>query len=239
MSENKIEYTEDTVFNVGADAIVNTINTMGTMGAGLALEFALRYPEMLEDYKKKCEANEIRVGTVYYCKVENGPLIINFPTKKHYALPSNIRWIEEGLKNFADTYKDYNITSAAFPRLGCSNGKLSWDDVRPLMERYLGGLDIKVYICESTKKEAAGVEKLMVEEYNRFLDGESELTIDLTAKQKNALESRGKVSRFYELNEVQRIKGALYKKVFTAIYKQCTALSCEEQKAETQISLFD
>ena len=92
------------VFNTDADAIVNTINCVGFMGKGLALEFSLRYPKLLVDYKEKCSKKEINIGKLYYYKEDN-ILIINFPTKKDYKFPSKLEWIEKGLLEFVNTYK--------------------------------------------------------------------------------------------------------------------------------------
>ena len=129
-----IKYFNGTIFNVEVDAIVNTVNTVGVMGAGLALEFSLRYPEMYIAYKQKCDNKLLQVGELMYYQ-EKESLIINFPTKWHFKYPSKIEWIEKGLKEFVKTYKKYNINTVAFPKLGTLNGGLSWGDVKRLMEK--------------------------------------------------------------------------------------------------------
>ena len=104
MEGKMVEYYDGSVFNVEADAIVNTVNCTGVMGAGIALEFSLRYPAMLEHYEKMCKIREIKIGRVdYFCDEEK--TIINFPTKWHFKYPSQIEWIEMGLKDFVATYK--------------------------------------------------------------------------------------------------------------------------------------
>lgn len=133
------------IFKSKTDAIVNTVNCVGVMGAGLAKEFRKRYPEMFKDYRKKCEDNKIEIGKLSVFKTLDR-LIINFPTKKHWKNNSRLEWIEAGLKYFVKNYKKWNITSVAFPQLGTSHGKLDWNDVRALMENYLNSLDINVEI---------------------------------------------------------------------------------------------
>ena len=96
-----IRYYKGTVFNAGAEAIVNTVNCDGVMGAGIALEFGLRYPDMYKDYVIKCKKGDICTGKVDYFKDSSGIIIVNFPTKIHFKYPSKIEWIESGLKAFA------------------------------------------------------------------------------------------------------------------------------------------
>ena len=147
-----LHYYEGTVFNTNATTIVNTVNCTGVMNAGIALEFSLRYPEMFLDYEEKCKKKQLEVGKVDYYKDKNIS-IINFPTKWHFKYPSQLHWIEWGLQNFVETYKQNNITSVAFPKLGTNNGKLSWTDVKDLMEKYLANLDIDVKVYSMFLKD--------------------------------------------------------------------------------------
>ena len=104
-----IEYKENKdIFESKTDAIVNTVNCVGVMGAGLAKEFKKHYPEMYKEYRKKCEKNEIEVGKLHIFKTLDR-LIINFPTKKHWKNNSKLEWIEAGLKNFVKNYKKWNV----------------------------------------------------------------------------------------------------------------------------------
>ncbi len=146
-----IEYKfNQDIFQSKTYAIVNTVNCVGVMGAGLAKEFKKRYPEMYKEYRKKCENNEIEIGKLHIFRTLDR-LIINFPTKKHWKNNSNLEWIEAGLKNFVKNYKKWNIPSAAFPQLGTSHGKLDWNDVRFVMEKYLDSIDINVEIYVISK----------------------------------------------------------------------------------------
>lgn len=143
-----ITYTKGNIFESDADALVNPVNTVGVMGKGLALEFKKRFPEMFKSYRFYCTHMNYKIGELMIytgCK----PAIINFPTKTHYKMPSKIEYIEEGLKSFCSCYEERGIKSVAFPKLGCGLGGLNWEkEVKPLMEKYLQGLPIEVYIYE-------------------------------------------------------------------------------------------
>ncbi|MCM1295587.1 MAG: macro domain-containing protein [Muribaculaceae bacterium] len=140
-----IEYIIGDIFTSPAQVIVNTVNTVGVMGKGIALEYKKRYPRMFELYKTACEKKRLQIGKLMLVN-EQDHLILLFPTKESWRLPSKIEYIEKGLKTFVDKYTQNNITSIAFPKLGCGNGELSWDIVKPLMEKYLKDLPIDVYI---------------------------------------------------------------------------------------------
>lgn len=212
-----IEYFEGTVFNTNADAIVNTINCDGFMGAGLALEFSLRYPNMLKDYEYKCKNNIIKIGKVDTFK-EKDVLIVNFPTKNSFKFPSQIKWIEEGLQDFVANYKTYNIKSIAFPKLGCSNGGLDWSIVKNLMIKYLSNTEITVYICEDVIKEAQGKEKEMLEIFNKTDLFELAHNIKLSSKQIEALEKDRPYSRFWMISKTPSIGKTGYKNIFKYFY---------------------
>ncbi len=140
-----IEYIEGDIFESPAQVIVNTVNTVGVMGKGIALSFKKRYPEMFERYKAVCEQGLLKTGKLmlFY---EADYWVLLFPTKENWRNPSKLEYIEEGLKKFVQTYASKGITSIAFPRLGCGNGELKWEEVKPLMEKYLKKLPITVYI---------------------------------------------------------------------------------------------
>jgi len=140
-----IEYIEGKIFDSPAQVIVNTVNTVGVMGKGLALEYKRRYPKMFERYRTVCERHQFTIGQLmlFY---EPDHWVLLFPTKENWRYPSKLEYLEKGLMKFVNSYAEKNITSIAFPRLGCGNGELLWDDVKPLMEKYLSPLPIDVYI---------------------------------------------------------------------------------------------
>ena len=141
-----ITYVVCDLFASPAQTLVNTVNTVGVMGKGIAKDFKAIYPEMFTRYQELCERGQFNIGQLWPYRTSN-KLILNFPTKKHWRSPSQPEYIEAGLRTFAEKYHLYGVTSISFPLLGCGNGELHWESqVRPLMERYLGELPIDVYI---------------------------------------------------------------------------------------------
>jgi len=132
------------LFQSKAQTLVNTVNCVGIMGKGLALEFKNRFPEMFKDYAERCARGEVRLGKPYIYESLLQPQIINFPTKDHWRSVSNLQDITQGLEYLANHYKKWGITSLAVPPLGCGEGQLEWRIVGPTLYRYLKRLDIPV-----------------------------------------------------------------------------------------------
>jgi len=127
-----------------AQTIVNTVNCVGIMGKGIALEFKNRFPEMFKDYVQRCEHHKVRIGQPYIYKSLFGQQILNFPTKEHWKSVSKVSDIEEGLDYLLVHYKHWGITSMAIPPLGCGNGQLEWKIVGPLIYERAKKMDILV-----------------------------------------------------------------------------------------------
>ena len=141
-----ITYLSGDLFLSPAKVLVNTVNTVGVMGKGIALRFKRIYPEMFEAYRNHCERGELQVGQLFLYKTPN-KWILNFPTKEHWRNPSREEYVEAGLRKLRARCADMGVTSIAFPELGCGNGGLDFEtQVRPLMERYLGGLSVPTFI---------------------------------------------------------------------------------------------
>lgn len=143
------------LFDSTEQTLVNTVNCVGVMGKGIALEFKKRFPAMYKDYVLRCKLpaghkEKLVVGKPYVFEGQ-GRLVLNFPTKDHWRYPSKIEWIERGLEYFAEHYETWGISSIAFPRLGCENGGLDWDSqVKPVMMRKLLTVAIPVVIVSRT-----------------------------------------------------------------------------------------
>src|SRR5713101_5456257 len=127
-----------------AQTLINTVNCVGVMGKGIALEFKNRFPDMNEDYLERCKRGEVKPGLPYLYRTLLPPQIINFPTKDHWKSVSKISDIERGLKYLLAHYREWDVQSLAIPPLGCGNGQLEWRSVGPLIYRFAKQMDIPV-----------------------------------------------------------------------------------------------
>jgi len=161
------------IFDSKAKTLVNTVNCVGVMGKGVALDFKKRYPEMFKEYEALCDAGMVRPGKPYYYGDFYGVSIINFPTKDHWRSPSKLSYIVSGLKWFKEHYQDFGITSVAFPPLGCGNGGLSWETVGPIMYQALKDLPISVEIYAPFGTPQEQLKEAYLE--SRIVDSEAEV----------------------------------------------------------------
>jgi O-acetyl-ADP-ribose deacetylase (regulator of RNase III) len=131
-----------------AEALVNTVNTVGVMGKGIALQFKLAFPDNYAAYEAACKHGEVQLGKMFVFRRDSNPrIIINFPTKRHWKGKSKIEDIESGLKALIEVVREERIKSIAVPPLGCGNGGLDWGDVRPLITRAFSELpDVNVQL---------------------------------------------------------------------------------------------
>ncbi len=164
-----IRFTQGNLLSSDSEALVNTVNTVGVMGKGIALMFKERYPEAFKAYARACKHEEVRTGKMFVTatgELDGPKWIINFPTKQHWRCRTRLDWIEEGLQDLVRVIRDKKIQSIALPPLGCGNGGLDWAIVRPIIERELGPLEgVEVLVYEPTSKyqnvaKNRGVEKL-------------------------------------------------------------------------------
>jgi O-acetyl-ADP-ribose deacetylase (regulator of RNase III) len=165
-----ISFTQGNLLEAKAEALVNTVNTVGVMGKGIALMFKEAFPENYRLYKAACDAKSVKVGHVFATErrdfVSGPKWIINFPTKAHWRAPSRIEWIRDGLADLRRFIEDHSIRSVALPPLGSGNGGLDWQEVRPLIVEALEALqDVAITVYEPTRQyqnvsKREGVEKL-------------------------------------------------------------------------------
>ena len=134
------------MFQSNARTLVNTVNCVGVMGKGIALEFKKRFPVMFKDYSLKCKTKNVKLGKLDFYDDMFNKSVLNFPTKNHWRSPSKLEDIISGLDYFIAHYKEWGIKSIAFPPLGCGNGGLSWKVVGPVMYKKLSPLDIDIEI---------------------------------------------------------------------------------------------
>ena len=147
-----IIYEHGDLLRADTEALINTINCVGVMGKGVALQFKLTYPDNFKAYKIACDKHEVRPGRMFIYNTNyttNPKYIINFPTKRHWRDYSRIDDIEIGLDALVHDIKNLNIKSIAIPPLGCGNGGLDWSVICPIIKQKLDVLsDIKILIFE-------------------------------------------------------------------------------------------
>ena len=150
-----LSFVKGDMFDDAYDIRVNTVNCVGVMGAGVALAFKSRYPEMFRAYKRACDEGRIRPGEIDVWRTLT-EWIVNFPTKRHWRNRSRYEDIESGLSSLHDYLKEQGSVRVALPALGCGHGGLDWTRVASMIEAKLGDLDADVRVFEPTDSRAAG-----------------------------------------------------------------------------------
>ena len=128
------------IFSSSAKAIVITVNCEGVMGAGIALDAKNRWPVIYDLYSKRCELNDFHIGDIMWANSESRQVAL-FPSKKLWRAPSKLSYLSDGLDTLRTDLDQKSITSIALPHLGCSNGGLTWSEVKPLIVEKLSGID--------------------------------------------------------------------------------------------------
>lgn len=142
-----IRYVKGTIFLSSAQTIVNTVNLKGAMGKGLALQFKDKFPGLFESYVNDLLDKRLMIGSPTIWKGKE-KWVVNFPTKDDWRKPSTYAYIEKGLEGLKSRLDEWGVLSIAIPPLGCGLGSLDWNKVRPLIEKYLGDLDLSVEVYE-------------------------------------------------------------------------------------------
>lgn len=159
-----IRYTQGNLLEAPTEALVNTVNTVGVMGKGIALMFKERFPENMRQYAKACKQGELTIGRMFVTEPSElmGPRwIVNFPTKQHWRGVSRMEWIESGLEDLRRFIIDKRVKSIAIPPLGAGNGGLNWSEVKEKIERSLADLDqVDILIYEPTSQYQNVAKKL-------------------------------------------------------------------------------
>ena len=147
-----ITYTKGDIFSGDYEAIVNPVNCVGVMGAGLAKEFRKRYPAMFLAYQSECKKERVSIGVclVWDTDVPNPKYVVNLPTKIHWKDSSEYEYIRLGLVSLESYIRNNNIKSIGIPALGCGLGGLDWKELRPLFDKYLSDLDCSITVFEPT-----------------------------------------------------------------------------------------
>ncbi|MEY3759618.1 MAG: hypothetical protein RIR39_1109, partial [Pseudomonadota bacterium] len=162
-------FTQGNLLESRAEALVNTVNTVGVMGKGIALMFKERFTDNFQRYSTACKAKQVNTGKMFVTEVHElyGPRwIVNFPTKQHWRAASQMTWVVEGLQDLRRFLIENKVKSIAIPPLGAGNGGLEWIAVREQIELALGDLtDVEIMVFEPTRQyqnvaKRTGVEKL-------------------------------------------------------------------------------
>lgn len=141
-----VRFIPASIWNSKAQVLTNPVNTVGVMGAGLALDFKQRYPAMFRHYVICCRNRDLRVGQPILYQ-DSEVQVLYFPTKEHWRNPSKVEWIEQGFYWLLANHQQLGIRSIAMPKLGCGHGGLDFrHDVQPLMERYFRHADLEVSV---------------------------------------------------------------------------------------------
>ena len=146
-----VEFVRGNLLEADVDALVNTVNTKGVMGKGVALQFRRAFPANYNAYRAACAAGEVQFGRMFVFQPGQlaGPrAIINFPTKDHWRSRSRLADIEAGLRDLRRVLLELDVRSVALPPLGCGLGGLRLSDVRPLIEQALSELPLRVLVYE-------------------------------------------------------------------------------------------
>lgn len=141
--DGNLRLTKGDILRSSRHALVNTVNCVGIMGKGIALGFKKKYPKMFEDYARRCERRQVRLGEPYVYDTGNH-LVVNFPTKQHWRSVSRLSDIEAGLEYLRAHLDEWGVKSIAVPPLGCGNGQLDWSVVGPTLVRHLEKFDVPV-----------------------------------------------------------------------------------------------
>lgn len=225
------------IFKTECQTIVNTVNCVGVMGAGLALECRLRYPAMYEQYVNLCAKHRIDIGLLWLFKASDR-WILNFPTKKHWKFPSKESYLHLGLQKFLDTYAAKGITSIAFPLLGAQHGGLDPAQSLKVMESYLSKCSIPVEIYRYDPTAADD----LYEDFKANVLSMSEsdfrdhtgLRIDYINRLRAALAN----PRIHQLNQLASVNGIgdkTLEKVFAFVRQRATTA---DSHAQHQLSLY-
>ena len=160
-----IHYITGNLLESDAEALVNTVNTFGVMGKGIALQFKNVFPNNFKKYSEACKNKELEIGQLLITEeniLSGKKIVINFPTKTNWRLPSEYKYIEAGLEELVKVIKEKSIKSIAIPPLGAGNGGLDWNKVKSILEKYLSQTEAEVFIYEpnATIKEVLKKERV-------------------------------------------------------------------------------
>lgn len=207
---NHIKVIEGNMFSTQCSTVVNTVNCIGVMGAGVALEFKHRYPDMFDQYVKLCRQGQIDIGKLWLYKPQNKNRrwVLNFPTKFDWKHPSKIEYLERGLEKFLSTYREKGIESIAWPLLGASNGGIDPSVSRDIMIDYLSeASDIQIEIYQYSPKHKDDLIDILQEALNYSSPKEIKSLSGLTPNSSKKLVEAINLNRANSVMGLARVRG--------------------------------
>ena len=211
-----LEY-KGNLFASQAQCLVNTVNCVGVMGKGVALEFRRRFPRMFEEYRRICEAGTLRPGQIWPYR-KGHPWVLNFAVKVDWKHPSRIEWVESCLTKFVANYRKLEIRSVAMPWLGAMNGRLEWEQVHSLICSYLRELpEVSIELVEFDPHAHDPLFDKLVSEAERSTCEDFRRQADLTESAATLILSAVRNRRVNSLSEICSLEG-LGKKTIDNLY---------------------
>lgn len=230
------------IFTSKRQTLVNTVNCVGVMGAGIALEFKLRHPDMFREYADHCRNGRLAIGKLWlYKPAGGGQWVLNFPTKKHWRYPSKEEYLVRGLQNFVSTYEKRGVESAAFPLLGAANGGIPEDRSKTIMDTYLRRCEIPIDIYTHDPSVADDLYDFFKSQFDLADDVQlgraTRLRRDRVALIRRAME-RPEVRSISRLASVKGIGPASVEKLFRYVMRnQGDRTSRDAEAAQGELSL--
>ena len=232
-----IKIINGNIFTSKCQTIVNTVNCVGVMGAGMALECRLRYPEMHEKYILLCKDKLIDIGLLWIYKSPE-KWILNFPTKMNWKYPSKKEYLHKGLKKFVDTFKQKDIQSIAFPLLGTDKGGIPQDESLLIMTSYLKeiDLDVEIYKYDTNSKDDLydKTKEWLLNHEVEYITKSTGLRKDIVVKVIDVIKS----SKIVQINQLAREKGIGIKTLEKIFAVSGKAIPTNSSKKFVQQSLF-
>ncbi|HHQ4498981.1 TPA: macro domain-containing protein [Aeromonas hydrophila] len=225
------------IFCSRAQTCVNTINCVGVMGAGIAFEYRLRYPDMFQQYRALCEQGQFSIGKLWIYKAADR-WVLNFPTKKHWRYPSQEDFLHAGLEKFMRTYESRGISSVAFPLLGAQMGGVSAERSLEIMLHHLGTCAIPVEIYRYDPVAPDDLYEVFKTRFLKLSSEQIKFSSGLRSQSIEAIRTALADERVCQLNQLLQFEGIGDKTLAKAYSFVTQVLRGSEQRAPTQASLL-
>ena len=226
------EISDGNIFTSDCQTLVNTVNCVGVMGAGIALEFRLRFPEMYKSYKMRCKNREYNIGKLSIYRPdekEENPRderwVLNFPTKRDWKNDSKTEYLERGLEKFVATYKEQGVTSVAFPVLGSRNGKIDEYTALEIMNKHLSQCAIKIEIYKYSPSAKDDLIRYLKKDFENKTDDQILAQKNLNRKLISLVRSElPNVNSIMNFKQIERVGLKSMKRLFDYAYT-CKSIS--------------